>query len=44
MDDLFTAITPHLKTMQNPNAVHFNAVGYEFLGHRVGKAIEDALK
>ncbi|MBC8870299.1 MAG: SGNH/GDSL hydrolase family protein [Planctomycetes bacterium] len=43
-DDLFTAITPHLETMQNPNDVHFNAAGYEFLGQQVGKAIEDTLK
>ena len=27
-DDLFTAITPHLAQMQNPNDVHFNAKGY----------------
>ena len=32
------------ETMQNPNGVHFNATGYEFLGQRVGKTIEDALK
>ena len=44
IDDLFTAVTPHLKTMQNPNDVHFNAAGYEFLGQQVGKAIEEVLK
>jgi len=43
-DDLFTAITPHLATMQNPNDVHFNSQGYEFLGQTVAKAIEAALK
>jgi hypothetical protein len=44
VDDLFTAVTPHLKKMQNPNDVHFNADGYEFLGQRVGEAILEALK
>ncbi len=43
-DDLFTAITPHLATLQNPNDVHFNGKGYDFLGQQVGKAIEAALK
>ncbi len=44
IDDLFTAITPHLATMQNPDDVHFNAQGYDFLGETVAKAIETALK
>ena len=44
IDDLFTAITPHLATMQNPDDVHFNAQGYDFLGETVAKAIEAALK
>jgi acyl-CoA thioesterase-1 len=35
IDDLFTDITPHLAEMQNPNDVHYNARGYEFLGSRV---------
>ena len=39
IDDLFTAITPQLATLQNPNDVHFNAQGYEFLGKEVAKAI-----
>lgn len=43
-DDLFTAITPHLATMQNPNDVHFNAAGYDFLGSEVARAIAAALK
>lgn len=43
-DDLFTAVTPHLETLQNPNDVHFNAAGYEFLGQQVGQAIEARLK
>ena len=44
IDDLFTAVTPHLEEMQNPNDVHFNGAGYEFLGQQVGKAIETLLK
>ncbi|HCN78687.1 MAG TPA: SGNH/GDSL hydrolase family protein [Verrucomicrobiales bacterium] len=44
IDDLFTAITPHLATMQNPDDVHFNGQGYDFLGETVAKAIEAALK
>lgn len=39
IDDLFAAITPHLADMQNPNDVHFNAKGYDFLGETVGRAI-----
>lgn len=44
INDLFTAITPHLATMQNPDDVHFNAQGYDFLGETVAKAVEAALK
>jgi lysophospholipase L1-like esterase len=44
IDDLFTAITPHLATMQNPDDVHFTGQGYDFLGETVAKAIEAALK
>jgi len=44
IDDLFGAITPHLKDMQNPNNVHFNAAGYDFLGQRVGEAIAKILE
>lgn len=43
-DDLFTAITPHLDKMQNPNDVHFNAAGYEFLGQQVADGITKLLK
>jgi hypothetical protein len=43
-DDLFEAITPHLAEMQNPNDVHFNAGGYEFLGKQVAASLEAALK
>jgi lysophospholipase L1-like esterase len=43
-DDLFEAITPHLATLQNPNDVHFNAAGYDFLGQTVATAVEAALK
>lgn len=43
-DDLFAAITPHLAAMQNPNDVHFNGKGYDFLGETAARAIEEALR
>ena len=43
VDDLYSAITPHLAEMQNPNDVHFNGMGYDFLGAQVAQAIEKAL-
>ena len=43
-DDLFTAVTPRLAEYQNPDDVHFNAAGYNFLGREVAKSIEAALK
>ena len=43
-DDLFAAITPRLAEMQNPNDVHFNAKGYDFLGQTVAEAISKALE
>lgn len=43
IDDLFTAIEPHLATLQNPDDVHFTAQGYDFLGESVAKAIKAAL-
>ena len=39
IDDLFTAITPRLAELQNPNDVHFNGPGYDFLGQQVAAAI-----
>jgi GDSL-like Lipase/Acylhydrolase family len=42
-DELFATITPNLAAMQNPNDVHFNAKGYDFLGETVAKAIEEQL-
>lgn len=44
IDDLYTAISPHLTEVQNPKDVHFNAKGYDFLGETVAKAVETALK
>lgn len=44
IDDLFSAITPHLEALQNPNDVHFNAKGYDFLGKQVADFIEQELK
>ena len=43
VNDLFTAITPNLASMQNPDDVHFNEGGYQFLGGKVAEAIENAL-
>ena len=43
-DDLFSAITPHLAELQNPNDVHFNAKGYDFLGAAVAASLQSALK
>jgi acyl-CoA thioesterase-1 len=43
-DDLFEAITPHLAEMQNPNDVHFNASGYDFLGKQVALSLQAALQ
>ena len=40
IDDLFGAVTPHLAKLQNPNDVHFNAEGYEFLGKQVATVLE----
>ena len=39
VNDLFTAITPRLAELQNPNDVHFNAAGYDFLGARVAEVV-----
>ena len=44
VDDLFTFITPHLATAQNPNDVHFTGPGYQLLGQQVAASIEAALK
>lgn len=43
-NDLFGAITPQLAKLQNPNDVHFNGAGYEFLGGKVAEAMTAALK
>jgi len=44
VDDLFTFITPHLATVQNPNDVHFNGKGYELLGAQVARSVLATLK
>ena len=44
IDDLFTAVTPRLGELQNPNDVHFSGSGYDFLGQQVAAFIEAALK
>jgi acyl-CoA thioesterase-1 len=43
-DDLFSAVSPRLMDFQNPNDVHFNAKGYDFLGQQVAASIESTLK
>ena len=44
VDDLFTFITPHLATAQNPQDVHFTVKGYDLLGGQVAEAILASLK
>jgi hypothetical protein len=44
LQGLFAAIAPHLDKMQNPNDVHFNVAGYEYLGQQVADAITMPLK
>lgn len=43
-DDLFTAVSPLLGTLQRANDVHFTDEGYEFLGGQVAASIESVLK
>ncbi|MFC1760795.1 SGNH/GDSL hydrolase family protein [Planctomycetota bacterium] len=43
IDDLYTAIKPHLITMQKPKDVHFKSVGNDFLGQRVAESIQSIL-
>ena len=43
VNDLFTAITPHLGEMQNKDDCHFNGSGNEFLGRQVAAFIEGQL-
>jgi len=37
IDDLHAAIAPRLKELQNPDDVHFNGPGNEFLGRQVAQ-------
>ena len=43
INDLFAAITPRLKELQNPKDVHFNAAGYKFLGQCVAASVTQHL-
>ena len=43
IDDLNTAITPHLAELQNPKDVHYKPEGYAFLARHVAASIEGAL-
>lgn len=42
-NDLYRAITPRLAEFQNPDDVHFNGSGNEFLGQRVAGFLESRL-
>jgi hypothetical protein len=44
VDDLFLKVSPKLDSLQNPNDVHFNAAGYDFLGAEVATSIRAELK
>jgi lysophospholipase L1-like esterase len=44
IDDLNTAIAPHVANLQRPNDVHFSAAGSELLAKHVAASIEAALK
>ncbi len=43
IDDLNTAITPHLADFQNPKDVHYKPDGYAFLAKQVAASIEGSL-
>jgi lysophospholipase L1-like esterase len=43
VDDLYGHVKPHLAEFQNPNDVHFNGPGYDFLGAKVAQEILAAL-
>ena len=44
INDLYTAIKPHLATLQKPKQdVHFKAAGNEFLANRVAEAIQSKI-
>lgn len=43
VDDLFLKVSPRLDSLQNPNDVHFNAAGYDFLGAEVAASIRAEL-
>jgi len=43
IDDLFTAITPRLAELQNPNDVHFTGPGNRFLGQQVAAFLKSQL-
>ena len=44
IDDLFTAVTPHLAVLQNAHDVHFKGEGYDFLGKQVAASIEAVME
>ena len=44
VNDLFSAITPHLAEWQNPNDCHYQESGNQFLGKRVAEFLGQQLK
>lgn len=44
IDDLYSAMNPHLAEYQNKDDVHFNGDGYSFLGKKVAESIQKNLK
>lgn len=43
-NDLFSAISPHLERLQNPDDVHFNGEGNVYLGQKVAAFLETQLE
>jgi len=43
LNDLFTAVSPHVAEYRLPDDVHFNSAGYDFLAARVAEAIRKNL-
>jgi hypothetical protein len=44
VNDLFTAVSPHVAEYRLPEDVHFNAAGYDFLAAKVAEAIASQLE
>lgn len=44
IDDIYTAILPHVEATRNAGDVHFSEDGYRLMGAQVAQSIEQALK